>query len=158
VSNQPANHLSVSERKLVAQERDRRLKIMADLRIRMVLSAQEEIAFVDSGVVQDIQAIARQSGQLHQWKSRKCWEEIRTELLQWLSIDRMIVSSLNYVAAQSNWYSKHIDTLQQSWGDLYLFQGDGFSCYLVNYDSERGYESICWTMSPDFGAPQLSCP
>ena len=127
-----------------AKERSRQRAIAQKLIEAGLIPEIAGLQFVSSNEVQSIMDRAHESKRQTSWLSRSDWKEILPELENWLNAHDPVVSGLTGVLASGTWFAERVQALQCLWRDLYFYSPDGLSGYLVNHDSERGFETITW--------------
>lgn len=144
-SDEPGDRVA---RIAAARERSCRSLLIRDLTAARLLTDPNDITFVGLSEMDDIIERARASGLQAEWRQRAGWAEIEPDLRCWLGGRARVVCGLTRVAAGGDWFEDRLAGLLRLWGDLYLYTPDGLNGFLVNTDSERGWETLVWG-SPD---------
>lgn len=134
----------LTSRIAAAKERSKQNITARELVEAGLASDRSEVRFVSIPEVRRLREVAIASGIRPEWQQHASWEEIVPELKQWLATQDQVVFVLQGVVASSEWISQRVDALQRLWRSLYLYSSDGRSGYLVNLDSEFGFETKKW--------------
>jgi hypothetical protein len=139
----------LATRVVAARERNRHSVTARELVAAGLIAAPDAVLFVGDGEVNLLMTRAHESAMQAGWRQRSGWDEVVPELLEWLERQGQVVSGLTKVVAGGSWFAERVTPLQRLWRDLYLYAPDGLSGYLVNLDSERGFETLTWGDQPE---------